>query len=217
MDRATGYWWSPDGATIAYQETDERHIPLYSIVHQGGEKISVETHRYPFSRRPTPRFASVSVSAGEEPHAGSNLMNLARTFISPGSTGPLPSHSWFKSSLAIRSGSGFIGLISETLGKTLLIEETSETWVNLHHVFGCSTRPARSSGRPNAPGFATCNCTTRTGNSCGRSPTVSGPWMRSWQLDEKRREVWFAAGRETPLEFISAGSRSTGRSGPAHE
>ena len=48
MDRAEGYWWAPDGLNIAYQETDERHIPLYTIVHQGDTAVSAETHRYPF-------------------------------------------------------------------------------------------------------------------------------------------------------------------------
>ncbi len=43
MDRQTGYWWSPDGKSIAYQETDERPIALYSIVHEGADKPSVET------------------------------------------------------------------------------------------------------------------------------------------------------------------------------
>ena len=48
MDRSTGFWWSPDGARIAYQETDERAIPLYAIVHQGNPEPSIEHHRYPF-------------------------------------------------------------------------------------------------------------------------------------------------------------------------
>src|SRR5262249_51242108 len=48
MDRHTGYWWSPDGKRIAYQETDERPVALFSIVHDGAAKPSVETHRYPF-------------------------------------------------------------------------------------------------------------------------------------------------------------------------
>jgi dipeptidyl-peptidase-4 len=36
MGRSTGFWWLPSGQWILYQTTDERHIPTYSIVHQGG-------------------------------------------------------------------------------------------------------------------------------------------------------------------------------------
>ncbi len=35
MDRHEGFWWSPDGTMIAFAEVDERHIPVYRIVHQG--------------------------------------------------------------------------------------------------------------------------------------------------------------------------------------
>lgn len=50
MDRYQGFWWSPCSSMIAYTETDERHIPEYSILHQGKDDPEhKETHRYPFA------------------------------------------------------------------------------------------------------------------------------------------------------------------------
>ena len=43
-----GHWWSTDGR-IAYLRVDERHVAPYPIVHQGGNEVDVETHRYPFA------------------------------------------------------------------------------------------------------------------------------------------------------------------------
>ncbi|MCY3923353.1 MAG: DPP IV N-terminal domain-containing protein, partial [Chloroflexi bacterium] len=51
-----GHWWSQDGR-IAYLEADERHIAPYPIVHQGGDGVDVETHRYPFSGDENPRVS----------------------------------------------------------------------------------------------------------------------------------------------------------------
>ena len=51
LDRREGFWWSPDGQWIAFEEVDERHIPLYVITHQGKETTGPEAreeHRYPF-------------------------------------------------------------------------------------------------------------------------------------------------------------------------
>src|SRR5690606_17810703 len=51
LDRSRGFWWSPDGTRIAFQRNDERHIPVYPIVHQGTREPQVEEHRYPFPGR----------------------------------------------------------------------------------------------------------------------------------------------------------------------
>ena len=65
MDRHEGYWWSPDGARLAYVRADSGHIPLYPIVHQGEERLTVEEHRYPFAgaRNATVRLGVVAVTA----------------------------------------------------------------------------------------------------------------------------------------------------------
>jgi dipeptidyl-peptidase-4 len=49
MGRHEGFWWSPDGKHLAFVRADSRHIPKYSIVHQGIEHIALEEHRYPFT------------------------------------------------------------------------------------------------------------------------------------------------------------------------
>ncbi|MDE2967673.1 MAG: DPP IV N-terminal domain-containing protein [Chloroflexota bacterium] len=43
-----GHWWSTDGR-LAYLRVDERHVAPYPIIHQGGNEVDVETHRYPFA------------------------------------------------------------------------------------------------------------------------------------------------------------------------
>src|SRR4051812_40046668 len=49
MARAEGFWWSPDGGYLAYERVDERHIPIYPILHQGKSTVDVEEHAYPFA------------------------------------------------------------------------------------------------------------------------------------------------------------------------
>ncbi len=52
MGRGDGLWWSPDSASIAYCEVDERHVPPLRILHQGIDAVgpdAEEVHRYPFA------------------------------------------------------------------------------------------------------------------------------------------------------------------------
>ena len=49
FDQSDGFWWSPDGARIAFLRVDERHVPTFPIVHQGRATVETERHRYPFA------------------------------------------------------------------------------------------------------------------------------------------------------------------------
>ena len=68
MGRHKGFWWSPDGKHLAFVRADSRHIPKYSIVHQGTEHVFIEKHRYPFTgaRNATVQLGIVSVDGGSE-------------------------------------------------------------------------------------------------------------------------------------------------------
>lgn len=69
LDRYLGVWWSPCGRYLAFQETDDTHVPPFRIVHVGAEpadSTAEEVHRYPFAgcaRNPAVRLAVVDVSA----------------------------------------------------------------------------------------------------------------------------------------------------------
>jgi len=66
MERPEGFWWSPDGLRLAVARVDETGIPPYPIVHQGGDRWEVETHRYPFAGGPNAkvRLGLVAVTGG---------------------------------------------------------------------------------------------------------------------------------------------------------
>src|SRR6202022_368589 len=42
MSRPHGFWWSPDSTCLAFERADSRHIPQYTIVHQGTERVTQE-------------------------------------------------------------------------------------------------------------------------------------------------------------------------------
>ncbi len=56
MHRFSGFWWSPDGDTIAFEQADSSQIPLYVINHPGTDDVQMEAHRYPFAGNDNARW-----------------------------------------------------------------------------------------------------------------------------------------------------------------
>src|SRR5258708_7249441 len=67
LDRLSGYWPSPHGDLVAFEQVDESHIPIYPIVHQGKFPLEIEEHRYPFAGAENARvkLGVVSVASGD--------------------------------------------------------------------------------------------------------------------------------------------------------
>jgi len=151
MDRAHGFWWSPDSSYLAFEHVDERHIPEYRIVHQGSDRVgegAQEDHRYPFagklnpicklfivdveaslskqqdSTRPSPPLVEVDLNVFH-----SQEVYLARVEWFPDGTLAVQVENRNQSSLKLLRFDLRTGIT------TTLLEETSQVWINLHDLF----------------------------------------------------------------------------------
>ncbi len=201
MGRQTGYWWSPNGATIAFQETDERHIPLYRIAHQGKGAPTIETHRYPF-----PGQANAKVRLGVVSATGGDPRWLEFA-VEPGEDAYLARVIWDgPESLLVQvlsrdQKSLRLARIDASSGsRRTVLEERSSTWVNLHDDLRVIPETREILWSSERTGFRHLELHDREGKLI--RVLTSGEWAVDGVLgvDAKRREVWFAAGRESPLQ-----------------
>ena len=210
MDRSTGFWWSPDGARIAYQEADERAIPAYPIVHQGGAEPVVETHRYPFpgAKNAAVRLGVVSSRGGpttwlDLPAADPADFYLAR--VDWEDAGHLLVQLLDRAQKTLT----LCRVDVERNAATVLLKETSPTWVNLHN----DLRPVAGTGEvvwsTERSGFRHLVLLDHAGQVVRELTTgqvvrelTTGDWAVDGvdHLDARRREVWFSAGVDRPLE-----------------
>ncbi len=201
LDRPSGFWWSPDGAHIAYQETDERQIPLYTIAHQGGEEFSIETHRYPF-----PGAANAKVRLGVVAVTGGATRWL--TLADPGEDFYLARVDWDgpKTILVQMLARDQKRLRLERIDiesdqKTILIEETAQTWINLHNDLRIVEGTGEILWSSESSGCRQLELHDRDGKLVRKLTQGTHPIDGVVALDAKRREVWFLAARkEKPLE-----------------
>ena len=138
MARYRGFWWSPGGTHIAFEEADETHIPVYRIVHQGKDAVgegAEEDHRYPFAGAPNAR-----VRLGVVPSDGSG--DAVWMDLGDDDDVYLAHVAWFPDgTLAVQmlnraqTELRLLRCDPATGEATELLRETSNVWVNLHACF----------------------------------------------------------------------------------
>ncbi len=128
LGRQDGFWVSPDLRWLAFTEVDERHIPLFPIVHQGAQ-VWTESHRYPFVGA-----ANAKVRLGIVPLAG----GAVRWQELPDQDGYLARAVWSPDGefafLAIDRPQQHMSwqlLDPKTGGVRILFEESGQPWLNL--------------------------------------------------------------------------------------
>jgi len=201
MARRSGFWWSPDGQRLAFEEADETHIPVYRIVHQGKESTgegAQEGHRYPFAGQANARvrLGVVSIQGGEPVWMDlgeEQDIYLARVKWLP--DGCLTAHIENRAQTRL----DLLKFDPKSGQSTLLLREESETWINLHDLF----RPLKSGGfiwASERSGFRHLYLYNSNGELV--RALTQGEWLVDdiAAVDEENQRLYFTASRGSPTE-----------------
>ncbi|VAW34793.1 Dipeptidyl peptidase IV [hydrothermal vent metagenome] len=207
MGRSRGYWWSPDSQKLAFVAVDESHIPIYRIMHQGKDGVGAEAqedHRYPFAGQP-----NAKVRLGVIDRTGGEVQWLS---LGDDPDIYLARVKWLANgrltAQILNREQNQLDLVEfdlQTGQQRLLLRETSDVWINLHHIF----YPLRKLPDSTDGGFLWASERTSfrhlylvDADGVETGPLTSGSWQVDSVagVDAQWGIVYFMASKETPTE-----------------
>jgi dipeptidyl-peptidase 4 len=217
MHRLEGFWWSPDSRRIVFERADSRHIPLFSILHQGQSagRGEIEEHRYPFTGEANDKVELGIIDlpvSGLPPTAPPvrwldlNLGETASERPAPLENGYLARVDWRPDgALAVQlesrdqRGLRLVIFYPQKGHPQVLLEEQGQPWLNLHDLthFLKSGEILLGSERS---GYR--HLYLYDGDGREVRQLTAGDWLVTEvnRLDEKNRLVYFTATKDSPLE-----------------
>ena len=205
LGRLSGYWPSPSGSMVVFEQLDESPIPVFPIVHQATPTLEIEEHRYPFAGAENARvkLGVVSVDGATTTwlELGSDEGYIARVDWHP--DGRLfvqwLSRDWKRLQLLAFSfppplaGEGRVG------ARTLLMEEL-EPWINLHDDLRFIESTGEFTWSSERTGFRHLYLYAPDGTLVRQLTSGEWPAEATVALDQKGRQLYFVGWMETPLE-----------------
>lgn len=222
MHRLEGFWWSPDSRRLAFERADSRHIPAFSILHQGqaAGRGEIEEHRYPFAGEANDK---VELGIIDLPEMGLpetappvrwldlNLTDSGEAASDAARPGPLENGylarvDWRpEGNLAVQLETRDqrrlrLVLFDPQNGRPqVLLEEQGQPWLNLHDLthFLKSGEILLGSERS---GYRHLYLYDEQGREVRQ--LTAGDWLVTAvnRLDEQNRVVYFTATKDSPLE-----------------
>ncbi|HEX4978979.1 MAG TPA: DPP IV N-terminal domain-containing protein [Acidimicrobiales bacterium] len=194
MDQPHGFWWSPDGARLAFLDVDESAIVVTRLPHADGTH---EDHRYPFAGgvNPTVRLGVVDAATGEVSSVdlGVDYEYLARVDWLDATTLAVQVEDRRQTRLDV------VRVDVATGGAAVLHTETSPVWINLHHALRPADGGAAFVWMSERTGFAHLEVRSSADGSLLRTLT-DGDWAVTSVAGVGAGHVWFVATLDSPLE-----------------
>lgn len=200
MDRHTGYWWAPDDSAIAFARIDESPVPVQKRYEVYPDRTDVVEQRYPAAGDPNVRVRLLVARVGAQAAAPSEIdlgkeqdIYLARVDWRDADRVTFQRQSRDQHKLELieadlRSGK-----------QRTLITETSKTWVPLHNDLRF-LKDDRILWNSERSGYEHLYLLSADGKQA--QALTSGEWPVDTVLavDEDAGQVYFAAGKDSPLD-----------------
>ena len=196
-----GHWWSRDGRRIAALRVDARQVPEYPIVHQGGDGVEVERHRYPFAGD---NNALVSLLVYDADGGEPTVMPLPQEdgYLARVAWWPDPTHD------AGRLVAQWLDRDQQRLrllafdddgAATILIDESQAPWINIDDQ-AQGLADGRFIWSDETTGYRHLSLRAHDGTELRR--LTGGEWVVTSLIgvDEDAGWVYFGATRESPLQ-----------------
>ena len=199
LDRLSGYWPSPKGDMVAFEQVDETNIPIYPIVHQGKQPLQIEEHRYPFAGAENARvkLGVVSAASGET------------TFMEPGRVkgGYLARVDWHPDGRLLVQWLSRdwrqLELVAYDVktghGRAILVDD-ADPWINLHNDLRVVEATGEFTWSSERSGFRHLYLYAPDGRLIRQLTSGDWPAEATVALDEKGRQLYFVGWRTSPLE-----------------
>ncbi|CAF3336625.1 unnamed protein product [Rotaria socialis] len=208
MERSEGFWWSDDSRFIAFTQVDESNVPVFRIPHSGSDNPDeIEEHRYPFAGKTNVKVTVGIIDLADQKTTTPNIdwidlssfhdHYIARVNFFPDNSLALQIENRQQTKLQLYQ---YDFLNKKSL--KLLIEEISQSWINLHDSFRTLKKtPTQFIWTSERTGFMHLELYDLTSGKLIKALT-SGDWVvqRVVDVDEANSTIYFLANRETPME-----------------
>ena len=205
LDRSSGYWPSPRGNLVAFEQVDESNIPVFPIVHQAKPTLEIEEHRYPFAGAENARvkLGVVSVEGGTTTwmDLGNDEGYIARVDWHPDGRLLVQwlSRDWRRLELRAFSFSPPLAGEGKVGARTLLVEKL-EPWINLHDDLRFVESTGEFTWSSERSGFRHLYLYAADGTLIRQLTRGEWPAEATVALDENGRQLYFVGWQERPLD-----------------
>jgi dipeptidyl-peptidase-4 len=202
MDRHTGYWWAPDDSAIAFARIDESPVPIRRRFEIQADTANVVDQRYPAAGE-----SNVAVQLGVIPLSGSKPGKVRWVDLDDNPDIYLARVDWLDGQrLAYQRQSRNQRRLDLVLAEwakgeqRTLVSETAETWVPLHNDLRFLPGDAGFIWSSERSGFQHLYHYGLDGTVLTQLTRGDWPVDELLAVDPVRARVYFAAGKESPLE-----------------